>query len=65
MVDGIFPSKDRCVVVALAIDIHGHKHLLAFEEGCRGSAEVVKGLSARLHGAGITGGGGAAAAVSP
>ena len=48
MVDGIFPGKDRCVVVALAIDIHGHKHLLAFEEGCRGSAEVVKGLFARL-----------------
>jgi hypothetical protein len=34
-VDGIFPGKKSCVVVALAIDIHGHKHLLDFEEGSR------------------------------
>ena len=56
MVDGIFPGKDRCVVVALAIDIHGHKHLLDFEEGSSESAEVVKGLFARLHARGLQAG---------
>jgi transposase-like protein len=33
MVDGVFPGKESCVVVALAIDIDGNKHLLDFEEG--------------------------------
>lgn len=56
MVDGIFPGKESCVVVALAIDIHGHKHLLDFEEGSSESAEVVKGLFARLHARGVKAG---------
>jgi hypothetical protein len=56
MVDGVFPGKDSCVVVALAIDIHGHKHLLDFEEGSSESAEVVKGLFARLHARGLKAG---------
>lgn len=56
MVDGIFPGKESCVVVALAIDIHGHKHLLDFEEGSSESAEVVKGLFARLHARGLKAG---------
>ena len=56
MVDGIFPGKENCVVVALAIDIHGHKHLLDFEEGSSESAEVVKGLFARLHARGVKAG---------
>jgi hypothetical protein len=56
MVDGIFPSKDRCVVVALAIDIDGHKHLMDFEEGSSENAEVVKGLFARLHARGLQAG---------
>ena len=56
MVDGIFPGKERCVVVALAIDIEGHKHLLDFEEGSSESAEVVKGLFARLHARGLKAG---------
>ncbi len=56
MVDGIFLSKDRCVVVALAIDIDGHKHLLDFEEGSSENAEVVKGLFARLHARGLQAG---------
>jgi hypothetical protein len=56
MVDGIFPSKDRCVVVALAIDIDGHKYLLDFEEGSSENAEVVKGLFARLHARGLKAG---------
>jgi putative transposase len=55
-VDGIYPGKESCVVVALAIDIHGHKHLLDFEEGSRESAEVVKGLFARLHARGVKAG---------
>jgi hypothetical protein len=49
MVGGVFPGKGSCVVVALAIDIEGNKHLLDFEEGSSESAEVVKGLFARLH----------------
>jgi transposase-like protein len=56
MVDGIFPGKESCVVVALAIDIHGHKHLLDFEEGSSESAEVVKGLFARLRARGLKAG---------
>jgi putative transposase len=56
MVDGIFPSKDRCVVVALAIDIDGHKHLLDFEEGSSESAEVVEGLFAKLPALGLEAG---------
>lgn len=56
MVDGIFPGKESCVVVALAIDIHGHKHLLDFEEGSSESTEVVKGLLARLHARGLKAG---------
>ncbi|MEY4245803.1 MAG: hypothetical protein RLZZ245_3388, partial [Verrucomicrobiota bacterium] len=44
MVDGVFPGKESCVVVALAIDIEGNKHLLDFEEGSSESAEVVKGF---------------------
>jgi transposase-like protein len=53
MVDGIFPGKNSCVVVALAIDVEGHKHLLDFEEGSSESTEVVKGLFARLHARGL------------
>jgi len=56
MVDGVFPGKESCVVVALAIDIEGHKHLLDFEEGSSESAEVVKGLFARLHARGLQAG---------
>ncbi len=56
MVDGIFPGKESCVVVALTIDIHGHKHLLDFEEGSSESAEVVKGLFARLRARGLKAG---------
>lgn len=56
MVDGVFPSKDQCVVVALAIDKNGDKHLLDFEEGSSESAEVVKGLFARLLERGLSAG---------
>lgn len=56
MVDGVFPAKESCVVVALAIDIDGNKHLLDFEEGSSESAEVVKGLFARLHARGLQAG---------
>lgn len=56
MVDGVFPGKDSCVVVALAIDSEGNKHLLDFEEGSSESAEVVKGLFARLHARGLQAG---------
>ena len=56
MVDGVFPGKESCVVVALAIDIEGNKHLLDFEEGSSESAEVVKGLFARLHARGLQAG---------
>lgn len=56
MVDGVFPGKERCVVVALAIDADGNKHLLDFEEGSSESAEVVKSLFGRLHARGLQAG---------
>ena len=46
--DGVFPGKERCVVVAMAIDVNGLKHLLDFEEGSSESAEVVTGLLERV-----------------
>jgi hypothetical protein len=46
--DGVFPGKERCVVVAMAIDVNGFKHLLDFEEGSSESAEVVTGLLDRI-----------------
>lgn len=56
MVDGVFPGKGNCVVVALAIDAEGHKHLLDFEEGASENEEVVKGLFARLKQRGLQAG---------
>ena len=56
MVDGVFPGKERCVVVALAIDAEGHKHLLDFEEGSSESAEVVMALFAKLKARGLDAG---------
>jgi len=52
-VDGIFPGKERCVVVAMAIDTEGYKHLLDFEEGSSESAEVVNGLLGRIEARGL------------
>jgi transposase-like protein len=46
--EGVFPGKERCVVVAMAIDVNGLKHLLDFEEGSSESAEVVTGLLERV-----------------
>lgn len=53
MVDGVFPGKDSCVLVALVIDIYGNKHVLDFEEGSSESTEAVRGLFARLHARGM------------
>jgi transposase-like protein len=52
-VDGIFLGKERCVVVAMAIDTQGYKHLLDFEEGSSESAETVRGLLGRIAGRGL------------
>jgi putative transposase len=52
-VDGVFLGKERCVVVALAIDVDGFKHLLDFEEGSSESAEVVNGLLERVTARGL------------
>ena len=46
--DGVFLGKERCVVVAMAIDVKGFKHLLDFEEGSSESAEVVEGLLRKI-----------------
>lgn len=46
--DGVFLGNERCVVVALAIDADGYKHLLDFEEGSSESAEVVNGLLEKI-----------------
>jgi transposase-like protein len=51
--DGVFLGKERCVVVAMAIDVNGYKHLLDFEEGSSESAEVAHGLLERISGRGL------------
>lgn len=53
MVVRICQSKDSCVVVALAIDTHGYKRLLDFQNGSSESAAVAKGLLGRLHARGL------------
>lgn len=52
-IDGIFLGHERCVVVAMAIDVNGLKHLLDFEEGSSESAEVVEGLLGRIAARGL------------
>jgi transposase-like protein len=52
-IDGIFLGNERCVVVAMVIDVNGFKHLLDFEEGSSESAEVVDGLLARIAARGL------------
>ena len=56
MVDGVFLGRERCVVIALAIDTEGYKHLLDFEEGSSESAEVVMALFAKLKARGLDAG---------
>lgn len=51
--DGVFLGNERCVVVALAIDVGGFKHLLDFEEGSSESAEVVNGLLEKIAARGL------------
>jgi transposase-like protein len=51
--DGVFLGNERCVVVAMAIDVKGFKHLLDFEEGSSESAEVVNGLLAKITARGL------------
>jgi transposase-like protein len=52
-IDGIFLGRERCVVVAMAIDVNGYKHVLDFEEGSSESAEVVEGLLGRIAARGL------------
>ena len=52
-IDGIFFGNERCVVVAMVIDVEGYKHLLDFEEGSSESAEVVHGLLGRIAARGL------------
>jgi len=52
-IDGVFLGKERCVVVAMAIDTKGHKHLLDFEEGSSESAEVVESLLGKIAARGL------------
>jgi putative transposase len=52
-IDGIFLGSERCVVVAMAIDAKGFKHLLDFEEGSSESAETVDGLLGRIAARGL------------
>ena len=51
--DGVFLGNERCVVVAMAIDVNGFKHLLDFEEGSSESAAVVNGLLAKITARGL------------
>ncbi|MEI7912255.1 MAG: transposase [Verrucomicrobiota bacterium] len=51
--DGIFPGKERCVVVATAIDTEEYKHLLDFEEGSSESGVVVNGFLGRFAARGL------------
>ena len=52
-VDGVFLGKERCVVVAMAIDVNGFKHLLDFEEGSSESSEVVEALLGKITARGL------------
>ena len=52
-VDGIFLGKERCVVVAMAIDTEGYTHLLDVAEGSSENAEVVNGLLGRIVARGL------------
>jgi len=56
LVDGVFLGKERCVLVALAVDAEGHKQLLDFEEGSSESAEVVMALFTKLKARGLAAG---------
>jgi transposase-like protein len=53
VIDGVWLSKELCVVVALGIDTQGSKHVLDFEQGSSESKAVVCALMERLAQRGV------------
>lgn len=53
VIDGVWLSKELCVVVALGIDSEGKKHVLDFEQGSSETKAVVCALMERLARRGV------------
>ena len=49
LVDGVWLTRELCVVVAVGIDVEGNKRVLDFEEGSSESTTVVAALLDRLE----------------
>jgi len=53
LIDGVWLTRELCVVVAVGIDSNGHKRVLDFEQGTSESATVVGRLIERLADRGV------------
>lgn len=53
LIDGVWPAKDICVLVAVGIDTEGNKRVLDFAQGVSESAATVGSLLTRLAERGI------------
>jgi putative transposase len=58
LIDGVWLTRELCVVVAVGIDTSGSKRVLDFEQGPSENATVVAALIARLAGRGVKATGG-------
>ena len=56
LIDGVWLTREICVVVAVGIDLNGQKRVLDFEQGPSENATVVKSLIDRLVERGVTSG---------
>jgi len=53
MLDGVWLTKELCVVIAIGIDTEGVKKVLDFEQGCSENKTVVEDLLIRLRHRGL------------
>jgi transposase-like protein len=58
LIDGVWLTCGICVVVAIGIDVTGHKRVLDFEQGTSENTTVVSSLIERLAGRGVKAGDG-------
>lgn len=56
LIDGVWLTGEICVVVAVGIDVTGHKRVLDFEQGTSENTTVVSSLIERLAARGVKGG---------
>jgi len=54
LIDGVWLSRELCVVVAVGIDVAGNKRVLDFEQGPSENATTVEALLKRLRGRGVS-----------